>query len=38
MKEEEWKAKVAKYANLKNMIRVIGKCLPKLSKVLLFNT
>lgn len=33
MKEEEWKAKVAKYANLKNVTQMMGKCLAELAKV-----
>lgn len=33
MKEQERKAKVAKYANQKNMIHVLDKCLAELSKV-----
>lgn len=31
--KEELKAKVANYANLKNTIHVIDKCLAELSKV-----
>lgn len=33
MKEEEWKAKVEKSANLNNTIHVIDNCVPELSKV-----